>query len=103
MPEVAAAEAFGDAQGFAVRMAHRVQRSPIVKACGFHDQDIALPVPNRVAMEGWIVEFLRELAAIGENLATRVVDFIQDNGEPRRLHDLDRLGEEILERDAGMT
>src|SRR6478672_4274144 len=58
--EVAAAEAFRHAQGLAAGMASSVERVLVVEACGFHDEDVALPAPDRIAQERRQLERLWE-------------------------------------------
>src|SRR5258708_7240956 len=99
--EVAAAEAFRDAQRVAMRMAHRIENGSIVEAGGLYHERVALPVPDRVSEEGREVKLLRKRAAIGEDLAMQVAEFIKDHGQPRRLHALDGFGEETSDGDAG--
>src|SRR5665213_3079647 len=67
--EVAAVEALGYAQRFAVRVAHQIQTGFIVEAGGFDNEYIALPMADGVTQVGGKVEFLGQRAAIGIDLA----------------------------------
>src|SRR5437867_7682123 len=49
MSEVAAPEAFGDAQGLAVRMSRIVEPALIVETDGLGDQRIAFPLANGIS------------------------------------------------------
>jgi hypothetical protein len=56
--EVAAVEAFGDAQGFAMAVARYVENGFVVEAGGFHNQGVALPMSGGVAEEGRKIKLL---------------------------------------------
>src|SRR5712691_2840999 len=91
--EIAASETFREAQRVAMRMAQPIESGSVVEAGGLDHKRIALPAPNRVAQESRKIELLGKLAAVGEDLAMHVADFIQDHSLPRRLNDFHRLGE----------
>ena len=79
VPEVAAVEAFDDAHGFAMGMAHQIEPGLVVEPGGFHHERVPLPFPNGVAEPGGLCHFLGKLATIGVDLAIHAIDFVHDD------------------------
>src|SRR5579864_8058404 len=75
MSEVAAAEALGDAQGFAMAMAHHVENGSVVEACCFRDQRVTHPMSGGIAVESRKIKLLGKHAAVREALAMQVAGF----------------------------
>src|ERR1700687_1981539 len=96
--EIAAPEALHDAEGFAMGVAHGIERSLVIETGRFDDQGVALPVPRRVTIERRKVDLFRKLAAVSVDLPVEVAGLVHNHCQPRGLTDLDRLGEEATER-----
>ena len=95
--EVAAVETLCDAQRFAMGVPHCIDQGLFVEACSFHYQDVAIPMPGRVAQIGRELKLFGQYAAVGEDLSMQIVDFIKENRLSWRLNNLNRFGEETGE------
>src|SRR5207248_10483395 len=65
--EITPPEAFGDSQGFCLRMPAHVEPPEVVEACGIDDEGIAFPMSNGITQPGGIEisDVLWKLAPVG--------------------------------------
>src|SRR5689334_6991107 len=94
MSVVTAAKLFRHVHGLAARMPDGVERCPVVEAARLDDKRVALPTSDRISQVRGKLEVLRELAPVHEDLAMFAIDFVQDDGLFRGLHEFYRLGQQ---------
>ena len=89
VPEVAAVETLGDAEGLRVRVPDKIQPRSVIESSRGHHQRIPLPAPNRITQPGGI-HLLGQSSAIGEDGSRDIavgITFIDNHHQRGRLND----------------
>src|SRR5215472_15245899 len=89
MAEITPSEPLPNPQLLALRVPKRIQPALVVESFRIHDQDIALPMADRITHPGRL-RINGKHAAISVYLAVRVALFVENSHECWRLNDLER-------------
>src|SRR5215470_7938378 len=90
MPEITTPEPLGKMKSITGGVARLVQPRSAVKAGCIHDERFSLPSADRKSLPCRPIHNLRKRPAVCEDLSECGPRLIQDQGQPRNLHDLQR-------------